>query len=195
MKHINEYAFWNKDSDIGDKILSKLHLLKEEDITSNFGERDIDAFPRLSTPTYTFFIDGFEVSCYCDKIMVGRLTVDNVKLDIGFFKIRNIYKKIEEIYKSPKIKRKKEEERFIKKDLRITFSENIKKFEDFTTGNDECNICGGPIFGDVCPNCENEDNIPEPDVDIKDKGNKYKDHSHYNSISPATTKSQQNYFM
>lgn len=209
-----------QDSDIALSILKNLESLKPSDIqklpdawslqTYKFNLKDFEVKCEKHSRTV---MSDHKFAPRKETRYQYKIMIDGVKLDISNRLpgssysdycnaqeiAKNIYNKVDEIYKMPERKKeedKREEERFIKKDFRITFRENIKKFEDFTMDNGECDICGGPIFGDdICPNCENEDNIPEPDEDIKDKGNQYKDHSHYNSNVPVITRSQQNYFM
>lgn len=113
MKYIKEYAFWNKDSDIAQKILNNLVELKSSDI------EHIEV--GLTTTKYVFNIKGFNVSVEYDfnKYMVtGGYTVkvDNIKIDISCNQGRKIYNRARKIYNRDK----KEEEEYIKKDARIS---------------------------------------------------------------------------
>ena len=188
MNHINEYRFWNKDSDIGDNILKKIDNLKKEDI-SGWGE-GLDS-TLIAPVTYSFNLNGFVVESgwkdfgFPDVIGKYTLKIDGVKLSVSRSQARKIFKKVKSIYNDTK--NKKENDDFIIKDARISLREGIKKFEDFTMGDDICDICGGQMFNKICENCENEDNIIEIPKEEKDK-------SHYNSLVPQTTRSQNIYY-
>lgn len=117
MKYIKEYAFWNKDSIISDKILKNLDELKSSDIKEiNDG----------MTTKYAFNLRGFDilVDYDADTFDLGPMfglsgytvKIDDVKIDISWNQGRKIYNKVKKIYNQDK----KEEEEHIKKDARIS---------------------------------------------------------------------------
>jgi len=115
MKYIKEYAFWNKDSDIAQKILKNLDELKSSDIIN-------DESYFFKDSKFRFNVKGFNISIRYDLNIVGSpighyiLEVDDVKMDVSWNQGRKIYNKVKSIYSHDK----KEEEEHIKKDARIS---------------------------------------------------------------------------
>jgi len=120
MKYIKEYAFWNKDSDIAEKILKNLDELSNSDIKK--------VEDRIKNK-YVFDIKGFKISADYDAFLekddndlainpLGHYTikVDDVKIDISWNQGRKIYNKAKRMFDSVE----KEEEEHIKKDARIS---------------------------------------------------------------------------
>lgn len=115
MKYIKEYAFWNKDSAIAEKILKNIEDLKSS---------DIEEVENGITTKYLFNMKGFNVSIDydCDFFDLIRpsgyyiVKIDDVKIDISWNQGRKIYNRVKKIYNSVK----EEEEEHIKKDARIS---------------------------------------------------------------------------
>lgn len=154
-------SFWNrhKDNDIGDKILKKLDNLKSSDVTLSTNGRQ-----------YSFNIEGFEIIVsaiysrteWGSQIIVGyNIVVDGVKLDISNKKIKNIFNRVDSTYRKEEVDKKKENDDYIKRDLRISLRENMSK--------GECDICGEAIYTDdrICDDCKmDKDEIEFDDTTI-----------------------------
>lgn len=172
---IKEYAFWNKDNKLGDKILKSLYLVKPKDIEYQYVSAGYSGGPK-----YTFNLKDFNIVCQRqsdehDNFLQGySVIVDGVELDISGNQARKILNKIKEIYESPK----REDDDFIKKDLNIALENNEQK---------ECEMCGEAIFGDqdVCDDCK------KSQIEIETP--KEKKVSFVNTV-PAYPKSQQIYY-
>ena len=115
MKYIKEYAFWNKDSDIAEKILNNLNELKLSDIIS-------DESYYFKNCKFLFNMKGFNVSIRYDINIVGSplghyiLEVDGVKMSVSWNQGRKIYNRVKKIFNSAR----EEEEKHIKKDARVS---------------------------------------------------------------------------
>ena len=151
MEYIKEFAFWNKDDKLGDKILKNLNLLKPEDIRYEYISGGYSGGPK-----YDFDLSGFHIICkrvsdeHMNFLQGYSLTVDGVELDISAVQSRKIMKKVKEIYEKPA----KDDEDFIKKDLSITLE-----------GSQSCEMCGGIVYDDesICDDCvSSEIEIEQP---------------------------------
>lgn len=151
MQYIKEYAFWNKDNKLGDKILRNLSLLNPEDITYEYVSRGYSGGPK-----YTFHLKDFLIICKResdehDNFLQGySVIVDGVKLDISGIQARKILKKVKEIYERPK----KEDDEYIRKDLDISLESKMEE--------GLCDMCGDPVYDDnrLCLDCrEGRDEI------------------------------------
>lgn len=146
---IKEYAFWNKDNKLGDKILKNLNLVNPKDIDYQYVSAGYSG-----GPVYTFNLKDFNIVCKResdehDNFLQGySVIVDGVELDISGIQARKIFKKVKEIYERPK----KEDDDYIRKDLGITLENNVEN---------ECEMCGEPIFNDqcICSNCMSKSEI------------------------------------
>lgn len=166
-----EGIFWNKhkDNDIGDKIFKNLDNLKSSDITLSSNGYNCKIF--------NFDIQGFKImvrsisrrSEWGTPNIIGyNVSTDGVSLDISDKKSKNIYNKVDAIYRKEEIdrelerkKKNKEDEDYTKKDLRISLRENMSK--------GECDICGEDIYTDdrICDDCKmNKDEIEFDDTKI-----------------------------
>jgi hypothetical protein len=109
-----EYAFWNKESDIAEKILKNMDLIDSSDILI-----DIKKNNGVQVVIYSFKIKGFDISVNLHDFFTGpsyEVKIDGIILDVSWNQGRKIYNKAKKISELPK----KEEEDFIKKDARIS---------------------------------------------------------------------------
>lgn len=113
MNHIKlfEEFFWNKDTDIGDKILKGLDDIDPYDIEHEEGSH-----------LYKFLIGKTAISSEWDCGLFDFvrpsgyyiIKADNIDLKLSWLKAMRIYKKVKSIVS----KNKKNDEEFIKNDIR-----------------------------------------------------------------------------
>jgi hypothetical protein len=118
-----EYAFWNKESDIAEKILKNMDLIDSSDILVDRSKIH-DIYTPSAGVIYSFKMKGFDISVTRNlpfmppspSIYEYEVKIDGVRLDVSWNQGRKIYNKAKKISELPK----KEEEDFIKKDARIS---------------------------------------------------------------------------